>query len=402
MTQRRCIGLTILVLALTVLGCSLSVEMVGETPEPTATTAQRDVPTAAIPSRVATREPPTPVPPTPSPLVPTPTVPNWPVVLADDFDDPASGFMRSSDERSRLSYEDGQYSIGVIPENSVAWSSRSGYLLDFVMEVAVSADAEVGFAGLVFHKQGDSRFYAFAITPDGYYSLMKSAQVAEPILDWRHSSHIRTGADTNRLRVVRVGATVTLYVNGQYLDSVQDTTFTEGEVGVVAGTGDGETHALFHFDNLRVYSSIPVVPPTPTPTLVPTVTPTRVPPTPAPPTPTTVARGPVEFDPIVFAQGLTAERDPVMPSMSFAHGIKEVYAVWACRGMYRGLEIVHTWYHDGRECASGTVIREEENERGREHVSLEGPEGGPLPSGHYTLELYVYGQLLQSGSFLIQ
>jgi hypothetical protein len=128
-------------------------------------------------------------------------------------------------------------------------------------------------------------------------------------------------------------------------------------------------------------------------------------PTPFSPSPTaaqpTPATGPVEFDPIVFAQGLTAERDPVMPSMSFAYGIKEVYAVWACRGMYRGLEIVHTWYHDGRECASGTVIREEDSERGREHVSLKGAEGGPLPSGHYTLELYVGGQLLQSGTFTI-
>jgi hypothetical protein len=380
------------------LACSLSVEMVGETPEPTAPA----VPTEALPTRVATQELPTSVPPTPSALPPTPTVPNWPVVLADDFDEPESGFMRSSDERSRLSYEDGQYSIGVIPENWLAWSSRSGYLLDFVMEVAVSADAEVGFAGVVFHKQGDSRFYAFAITPDGQYSLMKSGQAAEAILDWRDSSHIRIGADTNRLRVVCVGATMTLYVNGHYLDTVRDITFTEGEVGMIVGTREGETHALFQFDNLRVYSSMPMVPATAMPTFTPTVTPTRVPPTPVPPSPTAVARGPTEFDPIIFAQGLTAERDPVMPSMSFAYGINEVYAVWACRGMYRGLEIVHTWYHDGRECASGTVIREEENERGREHVSLEGPQGGPLPSGNYRLELYVGGQLLKSETFAIQ
>jgi hypothetical protein len=380
------------------LACSFSVEMGGETPEPTAPS----VPTEVPPTRAATQEAPTPLPPTRSALPPTPTVPNWPIVLADDFDDPESGFTRSSDERSRLSYDDGQYSIGVIPENWLASSSRSGYLLDFVMEVAVSADAEVGFAGVIFHKQGDSRFYTFAIAPDGQYSLMTSGRATEPILDWRDSSHIRTGADTNRLRVVRVGGTVTLYVNGQYLDSVRDATFTEGEIGMVVGTRGGENHALFHFDNLRVYSSIPMVPPTAMPTFTPTVTPTRVAPTPARPSPTAVARGPVEFDPIVFAQGLTAERDPVMPSMSFTYGVKEVYAVWACRGMYRGLEIVHTWYHDGRECASGTVIREEDSERGREDVSLKGPDGGPLPSGHYTLELYVHGQLLQRGSFLIQ
>jgi hypothetical protein len=389
---------------LPVLACSLSVDIGGETPEPTAPAAPRELPTEAAPTRVATQELPTPVPPTPSPLMPTPTVPNWPVVLADDFDDPESGFIRTSDERSRLSYEDGQYSIGVIPADWVAWSSRSGYVSDFVMELAVSADAEVGFAGVIFRKQGDSRFYTFAITPDGQYSLMTSGQAAEAILDWRDSSYIRTGADTNRLRVVCVGATVTLYVNGQYLDTVRDITFTEGEVGMIAGTREGETHALFHFDNLRVYAPTPVAPPTPTATPPTTSTATRVPPTPSPvpPSPTPVTRGPVEFDTIVFAEGLTAERDPIMSRMSFAYGINEVYAVWACRGMYRGLEIVDRWYHDGRECASGTVIREEDDERGREHVSLKGSQGDPLPSGHYTLELYVHGQLLRRGSFLIQ
>jgi hypothetical protein len=177
---------------------------------------------------------------------------------------------------------------------------------------------------------------------------------------------------------------------------------------LIVATSEGESHALFHFDNLRVYAPTPVVPPTPTATPPATATSTRLPPTstPVPPSPTPVrptpTRGPTEFDPIVFAQGLTAQRDPVMPSMSFAYGIREVYAVWACRGMYRGLEIVHTWYHDGRECASGTVIREEDNERGREHVSLKGQEGGPLPSGNYRLELYVGGYLLQSGTFKIQ
>jgi len=403
MAQRRSMAMTVVVLSLMVLGCSLSVQMVDETPEPTPTTAQRELPTVAMPTRVATQEPPTPVPPTPTPFLPTPTVPNWPVVLADDFDDPESGFVRSGDERSRLSYEDGRYTIGVVPESSIAWSSRSGSLLDFVMEVAVSADAEVGFGGVVFHKQGDSQFYTFAITPDGQHSLMTSGEAAEPILNWQDSSHIRTGAATNLLRVVRLGATVALYVNGQYLDSVEDATFTEGEVGVLAGTFEGETHALFHFDNLRVYAPASVSPPTPTATSPATSTATQVLPTltPVRPSPTST-RAPVEFDPIIFAEGVTAEWEPIRPSMSFSYGIKQIYGVFACRGMYRGLEFVQIWYRDGQQCSSGTVIRERDDERGLQYVWLKGPGGGTLLTGHYTLELWFQGQLVQSGSFLIQ
>jgi hypothetical protein len=380
------------------LACSLSVDIGGETPEPTAPA----VPTEALPTRVATQESPTPVPPTPSPLVPTPTVPNWPVVLADDFDDPESGFVRSSDERNRLFYEDGQYSMGVVPENSIAWSSRSGSLLDFVMEVAVTADAEVGFAGVVFHKQGDSQFYTFAITPEGQYSLMTPGLAAEQILDWEDSSHIRTGAETNLLRVVRVGATVTLYVNGQYLESVRDTTFTEGEVGLIVGTLEGEAHALFHFDDLRVYASIPMVPPTGTPTLTPTITPTRAPATVVPPSPTPLARGPVEFDPIIFAQGLNAEHDPIMPGTSFPRGTTIVYAIFAGRGMYQGLEADAIWYHNGQEYSSDSGNWQGTEERGRWWWWLGNETGSPLPSGHYTLSVSVHGEQLQSGSFLIQ
>jgi hypothetical protein len=398
MLNHRKTPFLLLLLATSMLACQITIEPGGETPSP-----EKALYPTLPPARSTPTDTPTPThTPTPPPP-PTPTVPNWPVVLADDFDDPESGFTRSSDDESRLFYEDGQYVIGVIPEDWAAWSSRSGNVSDFVVEVAVTAEVQVGLAGVIFRKEGGSQFYIFAIRPDGHYSLMKHAEAVEAILDWRDSSHIRTGADTNRLRLVCVGPTITLYVNGQYLDTVQDTTFTEGEIGMIAGTWEGETHALFHFDNLRVYAPAPMVPPTATPTLTPTVTPTRAPATPTvPPSPTPVTRGPVEFDPIVFAEGLTAELDPVMPSMSFVYGIKKVYAVWACRGMYRGLEIVHKWYHDGREVASGTVVREVDNERGREWVSMDGPNEGPLPSGHYTLELWVHGQLLRRGSFLIQ
>jgi hypothetical protein len=347
--------------------------------------------------------------PTPSSLVPTPTVPNWPVVLADDFDDPESGFIRRSDEKSRLFYGDGRYSIGVIPEHWVAWGSRSGYVSsDFVMEVAVSADAEVGFAGVIFRKQGDSPFRIFAVAPDGQYSLATSGPAAAATWDWRDSNHIRTGADTNRLRVVCVGATVSLYVNGQYLETVRDITFTEGEVGMIAGTREGETQALFYFDNLRVYAPTPVAPPTPTATspAAPTATQALAAPTAGPPSPTPMeappTRGPTEFDPIIFAQGLTAEIDPIMPSMTFRAGTTEVYAVWACRGMYQGLEMPGIWYHNGQEYVRSNQYWEKTSERGRWWLHLYRASGLPLPSGNYRLELYVGGQLLQSGTFTIQ
>jgi len=125
-------------------------------------------------------------------------------------------------------------------------------------------------------------------------------------------------------------------------------------------------------------------------------------PSPQPSSTPAPTRGPTEFDPIIFAQGLNAEGDPIMPSMTFSPGTTEVFAVWACRGMYQGLELRYFWYHNGQEYARGTSYREETAERGRWQARLHLPSGASLPSGDYRLELYVGGQLLQSGTFAIQ
>lgn len=91
-----------------------------------------------------------------------------------------------------------------------------------------------------------------------------------------------------------------------------------------------------------------------------------------------------------------------MPGTAFPAGTKIVYAVWACRGMYPGLGMVNTWYHDRQEYASSIVSWDRPDERGRWWVSLSRQSGAPLPSGDYRLELCVGDKLLQSGTFLIQ
>ena len=386
-----------------VLGCiTVQVNPAEETPVRTIAVVPSPTRTSDV-SGVPTLEP------TPSPLLPTPTVPNWPVVLADDFDDPESGFGATSDDKSQQYYQDGQYRIGIMPENWVAWSTRGGHISsDFVMDVSVSADSATGFAGLIFRKQGDAPFYVFAVAPDGQYSLMTSGPVSQAVLDWRESSHIKTGTNTNRVRVVSVGGSVTLFVNGEYLDTVRDLTFTAGEVGLMAGTRQGEAQALFHFDNFRVYAPAPVTPPTPTATspAAPTATLPPAPPTPVPPSPTprppAPPTGPTAFDPIIFAQGLNSDLDPIMPRMTFPPGTEEIYAVWACRGMYPGLEMLGVWYHNGQEYARGTTRWEKTSDRGRCSLSLRRTSGLPLPSGSYRLDLLVGAQLLQSGTCTLQ
>lgn len=282
MMSKKWIGAVSLMVALLALACGFSVGSGGELQEPT-----------AAPKR------------TPIMLLPTPTtlpsgvpaVPDWPLVLTDDFDDPASGFSHDRHEVHSLLYQDDHYAIEIQSDDWSAWTWRDQVFSDFVLEVDVTAQEEAGHGGVIFRRRGDHRFYRFTVTPEGQYRLRKKTTEDEwvTILDWLESPHIRTGLVSNRLRVACVGSTISLYANGQYLDAAQDTAFSEGTFGLTAGTVEGETNALFYFDNLKVYAAgtapsptampstvppTPTLPPTPTP--VPTSTPTPAPsPTPA-------------------------------------------------------------------------------------------------------------------------
>jgi hypothetical protein len=328
---------------------------------------------------------PSPAPPATPIVSPTPTVPSWPIVLSDDFNDPGSGFGEYSGESYRSYYDSGRYNIEILQEAGVGWTSR-GSFSDFVAELDVTSHGEIGGAGIVFRNQEDGRqFCLFAINVEGRYWLrMMTTEGWQLIRDWQESPHIRTGAATNHLRLVCVGPDISLYVNNQYLETVRDTTYAEGEIGMLAGTWVGEPYAHFSFDNLHAYAPTGVEPPTPT----------RIPPTPT--------IGPVEFDPIIFSTAIDSEGNTTSPGTVFPTGTTKVYAVWACRGMTPGLAVVNTWYLNGQQYASSTENWDRPGERGRWWVSIDGESGGALPSGNYKLELYIGARLMQSGEFVIQ
>jgi hypothetical protein len=242
-------------LVLTASACGSTIGPGGETP----TVVSPTLPPTEAPSAVPAQPP-------------APTVPTWPLALEDDFDDPASGFGERSSENRRRFYGEGQYTIEVTSEDWIAWATR-GNFFDFVLEVDVISGGQAGYAGLIFRKEGENQFYFFSISPKGEYRLRKWLAEGEEnwvtILDWEESPHIETGAATNRLRVGCMDSEISLYVNDEYLATVEDETFTRGEIGMAAATLPEETHAIFHFDNLQVRAPGAVIQPTPSAVLAP-------------------------------------------------------------------------------------------------------------------------------------
>lgn len=122
-------------------------------------------------------------------------------------------------------------------------------------------------------------------------------------------------------------------------------------------------------------------------------------PTDTPPLPTeTPAPG---FGPLSFATEVNAAtKECIAPVTVFSAGVTKVYACFEYWGMWEGREYSSQWYRDGREILSDTF--EVEGSRGTVNNSIFYTSGRTLDSGTYEVRYYIAGQLVQSGTFIIQ
>jgi ribosomal protein L40E len=114
--------------------------------------------------------------------------------------------------------------------------------------------------GIIFRDQGPEnyyfRLYYFSIGQDGSYSLQRYVHApANSFSQLVHdqSPFIKTGlGQTNLIAVVAHGNTIDLYVNQQYLASVTDSTYTQGQIGLAAQSEGDPTEVAF--SNAQVYT----------------------------------------------------------------------------------------------------------------------------------------------------
>ena len=92
------------------------------------------------------------------------------------------------------------------------------------------------------------------IVEDAYYSVWRYDSGGWTALrDWTASSHIHTGTDWNRLKVIRNGASIAVYVNDQLLTTVSDS-YLAGlrPIGLVAYSPD-DSGLDARFDDFSLY-----------------------------------------------------------------------------------------------------------------------------------------------------
>ncbi len=175
----------------------------------------------------------------------------------DDFSSDSSGWGTGTDSSSSVEYANGGLQMIVYTPFFVTWSTQSLESFENVhIEASVkneSTDPEALY-GIVCNEQGSTQsFYYVGVSSDGYYAFIKSAVAQDDVfLKEGTSDLISISSGSVRLGLDCGGGSLTLYVNGQKVDSVSDSTYTSGVIGLFAASDDENSGANVTFDDFVV------------------------------------------------------------------------------------------------------------------------------------------------------
>jgi S1-C subfamily serine protease len=105
------------------------------------------------------------------------------------------------------------------------------------------------------------------------------------------------------------------------------------------------------------------------------------------------------FTPIVFAEGMDQQRNPIDPARSFASGLERLYALSDYDAMADGMDFTANWYVDG-ELVIESAYAWDGGESGTWYDYLYSTQGS-LPDAEYTLELLLKGEIIQSATTVV-
>lgn len=186
--------------------------------------------------------------PTPRPLTPTPSPTTTPtseptttpeIVFREDFEGSGGAWPSEDKETYTFGIADGGFRIYVNTFFADIWTVRDREFTDVRMELDVTkiSGPNDGYAGLICRFQNSGNYYGFIVMGDGGYRIYKKfGGIITDLETPGQKGIVETGDSFNRIRADCTGTSLTLFVNGERVADAQDDTFTEGRVGLVAGT----------------------------------------------------------------------------------------------------------------------------------------------------------------------
>lgn len=180
------------------------------------------------------------------------------VLFQDDFSDTGSGWYTLSDSDGVMDYSNGAFRMFVSSTDLLLFTTAGQSLQsDVVIDVdTVKAGGPDDNAfGVICRYVDTDNFYFFVISSDGYAGIAKYVNNELSVItgsgQMEATDAISQGASSNHIQASCVGSTLTLTVNGTQLYSITDTSFSTGDVGLVA-KAFSEGGVDINFDNFIV------------------------------------------------------------------------------------------------------------------------------------------------------
>jgi serine/threonine protein kinase len=183
-------------------------------------------------------------------------------LLQDDFsqDDTIWGTLTNAD--SSVEYDGETLRMQIFQQqNWFLWSTPNSETYENVhIEItATNNDGEstTAFGIMCYQQEATDSYYYLAMTPGGEYAIAIAKEGEGDIFftnddQWGDSSLITQNKDTYRVGADCGKGILTLYVDGQVIDSVSDSTYTSGGVGLFIWSGDNVSTADVTFDDFIV------------------------------------------------------------------------------------------------------------------------------------------------------
>jgi hypothetical protein len=184
------------------------------------------------------------------------STPSPKIILSDDFSSEQWGTKTDAD--SSIEYSDNALRMIVYTKQWFVWSTpNADTYQDVHVEVTAmnnNTDSTTAMGIICYKQPSTSNFYYVAITPAGEYAIAKAVEGESDVFltnndQWANSDAIAQNASSYRIAADCGNGTITLYVDGQQIASVSDTSYTSGGVALLAWSGEEATNTDISYDD---------------------------------------------------------------------------------------------------------------------------------------------------------
>ena len=207
----------------------------------------------------------TPTPPT-GQIEEPPPAPEIPItgetLLNDDFTD-ASIWGILDDSTASIRYDGSALRVNIFEQNWIVWSTPNSEMYGNVRAEVTAynndGNSSTAFGILCRQQANTSSYYYTVITPSGEYAIAKAVSGQTDVFltnndQWGSSSLIPKNAPSYRIGMDCGYGALTLYVDGQLIDSVFDDSYTRGSAGLIVWSGHDVNSADVSFDDFLLVS----------------------------------------------------------------------------------------------------------------------------------------------------